>query len=122
MIISRQITLVLVLSMAVGGCTEWVQSGRSTLERDRDLADCKRMSYQSHPSQAVLVSNPGYWSTTQICDDDDDNGKSDKRKRKNKCSFRQDYTPSSDSIVDPSSSARDVWVEACMYRRGYEKK
>jgi hypothetical protein len=80
-----------------------------------------------YPPEAIVVSRAPSWDNVWKCDsyDSKHRGRDDKDrggKSTSDCHWEMQYAPPRDEVVDPQSSARLASEEACMYRRGYEKK
>jgi len=88
--------------ISLTGCVEWSKPGASPLERDRDFAACRAISYDRFPENP---QGPVYTSSEKECK---------WRNGRERCEYE-----SSSYQLDANASGRDAAVEDCMYRRGY---
>lgn len=98
-------SLSLVGMLTLTACTEWVKSGVSPLERDRDFAACKAIGYDRFPENH---QGTVYTSGEKKCKWKDG---------KEKCEYE-----SSSFQLDANQAGRGAAIEDCMYRRGYSKE
>jgi hypothetical protein len=117
----RFVAPLLIAALALAGCTEWVQRGISPQQRDRELAACKADGFRKVPVAEVVVTNASYYEfSREVCHTQKNRKTGEKYKR---CDYTPGYwTPSTESVVDANSDARDAMEDDCMYRRGYIKK
>lgn len=112
----RSIPWLLVCVLALAGCTSWVKPGVSQEARNVDLKDCETKGYGDVFVYNFDVHAPGYSTPgSEVCEIQNGHRRS--------CSYSQGgLTLPSDGTVDANEKARKVFVEHCMYQRGYHKK
>lgn len=100
-------------SLSLAGCAQWVRPGATVVQRDAAVARCQAIAYRQAPERDITVktSSGGWTEGDKHCEKIDG---------KRSC-YRDDayYKQPTYGTKDVNASARDSFVNQCMYSAGW---